>query len=122
MSESNSLLDLLFSANGRITRKTFWLKVWLPYFVIYFMALAIDFVAGTFSQDIGIGLFTGVLSVCSIFPIIMVCIKRLHDRNRSGWFCLLFFVPLLNLWPTIEVYFLRGTRGPNRFGPDPLLH
>jgi hypothetical protein len=24
------------------------------------------------------------------------------------------------LWGVIEIYFLRGTKGPNRFGPDPL--
>ena len=121
MAESNSLLDLLLSANGRITRKTLWLKVWLPYVVIYLMAVVIDMLAGTFSEEFGIGLFSGVLSVCSIYPFVIVCIKRLHDRNRSGWFYLLCLVPILNLWPAVEIYFLRGTRGPNRFGPDPLL-
>jgi uncharacterized membrane protein YhaH (DUF805 family) len=47
-------------------------------------------------------------------------IKRSHDRDRSGWFILLFLVPLLNLWPLIELLFLRGTIGSNRFGPDPV--
>jgi uncharacterized membrane protein YhaH (DUF805 family) len=72
-------------------------------------------------------------------------IKRLHDRNRSGWWFVLFVVAtdsygrfedrlgdswpaaLLGLavlicliWGFVEMYCLRGTRGPNRFGPDPL--
>src|SRR5262249_12383731 len=71
-------------------------------------------------------------------------VKRLHDRNKSGWWILLFYVvPLLlggggnqaesavagilglvslaiSIWALIELGFLRGTVGPNRFGPDPL--
>ena len=68
-------------------------------------------------------------------------IKRLHDRARSGWwFALLFVAPILlaklsqpdnalpygalclglSLWCFVELFCLRGTRGPNRFGPDPL--
>ena len=33
---------------------------------------------------------------------------------------LLMFVPLLNFWYLVEVLFLRGTIGPNKYGPDPL--
>jgi uncharacterized membrane protein YhaH (DUF805 family) len=72
-------------------------------------------------------------------------IKRLHDRNRSGWWTivlvlapalfgklgdgsdasntasLLAFAALpLAIWGAVELLFLKGTKGPNRFGPDPL--
>jgi uncharacterized membrane protein YhaH (DUF805 family) len=74
-----------------------------------------------------------------------VTIKRLHDRNKSGWWIVPFFIaPLLlhglsdrldnptfgfvvnalafglGLWCFIELLCLRGTSGPNRFGSDPL--
>jgi uncharacterized membrane protein YhaH (DUF805 family) len=74
-----------------------------------------------------------------------VSIKRLHDRNKSGWWIVPFIVvpglygPFCNLpgasdaapfiriamficliWGFVEMCLLRGTRGPNRFGPDPL--
>jgi len=55
-----------------------------------------------------------------LYPSIVICIKRLHDPDHAGWFYLLFFVPLVNIWIGIELYFLRGTEGANRFGPDPL--
>jgi uncharacterized membrane protein YhaH (DUF805 family) len=32
----------------------------------------------------------------------------------------LFLVPILNFWPLIELLFVRGTVGANRFGPDPV--
>jgi uncharacterized membrane protein YhaH (DUF805 family) len=73
------------------------------------------------------------------------CVKRLHDRDRSGWWTVPFFVvpglyaqfvdrlpdsyamlPLaltvfvLMIWGFIEIYCLKGTRWTNRFGPNPL--
>jgi uncharacterized membrane protein YhaH (DUF805 family) len=83
-------------------------------------------------------------------PIVMwimlaVSVKRLHDRDRSGWWIMPFFVlpcfnnsipdwfgesifmaPLdialfiLGIWGFIEMGFLRGTSSTNQFGPDPL--
>jgi len=111
---------LLFTWEGRITRKTYWLYFLVPYTVIYLIALVVDVLLGTLNKEIGIGLFTGLLTLLLIYPSIVVVIKRLHDRNRSGWFLFLFFVPFVGLWPAIETYFLRGTRGPNRFGEDPI--
>jgi uncharacterized membrane protein YhaH (DUF805 family) len=71
-------------------------------------------------------------------------VKRLHDRNKSGWWIVPFFIaPILlskvgdwlgdsypadllmlvmialSLWGFVEVLCLSGTSGPNQFGPDP---
>jgi uncharacterized membrane protein YhaH (DUF805 family) len=47
--------------------------------------------------------------------------KRCHDRNRSGWFQLISLVPIVGaLWLLFDLGILRGTDGPNRFGPAPL--
>jgi uncharacterized membrane protein YhaH (DUF805 family) len=52
---------------------------------------------------------------------IAVGIKRFHDRNKSGVWILIIFVPVIGgLWYLIECGFLRGTVGPNDYGPDPL--
>jgi uncharacterized membrane protein YhaH (DUF805 family) len=48
-----------------------------------------------------------------------VIAKRWHDRGKSGWFTLLSYVPLVCLWPFVELGFFDGTRGTNRFGPSP---
>ena len=72
-------------------------------------------------------------------------IKRLHDRNKSGWWIVPFVIApglfgrfedwlgyssaaamlglavfVLYVWGFIEIAFRKGTHGPNRFGSDPL--
>jgi uncharacterized membrane protein YhaH (DUF805 family) len=66
------------------------------------------------------GVITGILVVLLIWPGVASHVKRAHDRGRSGWFVLLGVVPIVAIWPAIEIAFLRGDVGPNRFGPDPL--
>lgn len=47
--------------------------------------------------------------------------KRWHDHDKSGWWFLLSFVPYLGgLVSFVICGCLRGTRGPNRYGPDPV--
>ena len=57
-----------------------------------------------------------------LWPSLAMATKRLHDRNRSGWLLLTLLIPYLNIifiiWLTIEIWFLKGTEGDNRFGPD----
>ena len=77
-----------------------------------------------------------------IYSSFAVAVKRLHDRDKSGWWVLVFYVlpnvidsggrasggsGLLSLigfaigiWAFVELGCLRGTVGDNRFGPDPL--
>lgn len=116
-----SWTQLLFSVNGRINRATFWLKFAVPVVVIQIVLSILDGVIGTYSVEAGMGVLSGIFTLAVIWPGIAVSVKRLHDRNRSGWFYLLILIPLVGaIWYLIDVGCLAGTRGPNRFGPDPL--
>jgi uncharacterized membrane protein YhaH (DUF805 family) len=91
-------------------------------------------------------LYRLILSPLLAWVFIAASVKRLHDRDRSGWWLVLFFgVPhlysqfadnlgdsyaaivlglaaiVLYIWGFVELLFLKGTRNSNRFGPDPLL-
>ena len=102
----------LFSPHGRITRRSYWLRFMLP---IIILEMAIPVVVITYDKPMLI------LFVLSLWPLIAVGAKRCHDRNRSGWFQLAYLIPIMGpLWILFELGFLRGTIGPNRFGPDPL--
>ena len=62
-----------------------------------------------------------------IVPTLAVTVRRLHDRDMSGWWYLGFIVlsaiPLVGWIASIAqivIFCLPGTPGPNRFGEDPL--
>ena len=93
-------------------------------------------------------LISGAMFLALAVPFYFIAIKRLHDRDKSGhWLWLFYLAPgalnmlgqlavaqgtlpvgraimlagiSISIWGVVEIGFLRGTAGPNRFGPDPL--
>ena len=130
----------LFSFKGRINRArylvvqlallTFWLILWLKFsfhFASQWEALH------------------WVVAITMIWINAATTVKRLHDRNKSGWWIVPFIVApglyghfgdllgtsyaalfpglasfIAFIWGFVELCFVKGTRGPNRFGSDPL--
>jgi uncharacterized membrane protein YhaH (DUF805 family) len=113
------LSKVLFSLEGRIPRSTFW-HYQAAVFGISFVAVFIY--ARFVSPNRGdIECVTSILSLILLWPNIAVGAKRCHDRDRSGWYQLIGFIPVVGLIILlIELGFRRGTAGPNRFGADPL--
>ncbi|HEX6741469.1 MAG TPA: DUF805 domain-containing protein [Sphingomicrobium sp.] len=60
-----------------------------------------------------------VLALGLFIPSLAVQVRRLHDQDLSGWLVLLFFIPYVGGIIAIVFMCIRGTSGPNRFGPDP---
>src|SRR5262249_44348098 len=101
--------------HGRTTRRRFWLGFVAPFLLLFILAILWD-------PPIAPPLTTLAVMGASVWPGIAVGAKRFHDRDKSGWFLLIFLVPVLGLlWLLIELGFFRGTVGHNRFGPDPLV-
>lgn len=67
---------------------------------------------------LGIGLL-GLWFLGSLIPSIAVTVRRFHDQDKSGWFYLLSFIPYVGGLIALVFMLIEGTRGPNRFGPDP---
>lgn len=74
----------------------------------------------------GFGLLLGIYWLATIIPTVAVTVRRLHDRDMSGWwylgFIVLSMIPLVGFLVSIAflvIMFLPGTPGPNRFGSDP---
>ena len=79
---------------------------------------------GTASDGLGAGGIVAVLLVAVValglfIPSIAVQVRRFHDQDRSGWMVLLGFIPYVGGIIVLVFMCLDGTRGPNRFGPDP---
>jgi uncharacterized membrane protein YhaH (DUF805 family) len=144
--------------SGRSRRKEFWMFQLLALLVAiaiyalilsgggYQMLTASSAVDGTISEAqlnemspgplFWGGIILAVLWVLAAFiPSLAVTVRRLHDRNMSGWYLLGFIVAvfILSMIPLIGVLLallleigyivvlaLPGTPGPNKYGPDPL--
>jgi len=64
-------------------------------------------------------LTVGVFYIATIVISVMFAKRRLNDLDRSGWWCLLFIVPIANLLLAIYMLFFPGTDGDNNWGPAP---
>jgi len=114
--------QILFSFEGRIRRSTYWL-----YYIVLTVVFMVPFVilggsAGENGEPSSAALiFLLVAMVPLVWMQLAIAVKRWHDRDKSGWWVLISFVPFIGgLWYLIECGFLQGTQGPNRFGNAPL--
>ena len=99
---------------GRARRKEYWMFVLFSLLIYFLVAIVLVALSATESA---INIVIGLLALSLMLPNLAVTIRRLHDTDRSGWWALLSFVPILCL--VILVFmFLDGTSGGNRFGPD----
>jgi uncharacterized membrane protein YhaH (DUF805 family) len=84
------------SRYGRIGRATFWLRFALPYLGGYVVLLLADNMMGTADEKGDIGLLSGVFLLVAVYPYLMGCVKRCHDRDKSGLFLFISLLPVLN--------------------------
>ena len=120
----------LFSLNGRMSRRDYWLRFIIPLvggMIALVVILPPDtslFLHVTASQSA-----PPTVSPTPAFYFLAIAVtwfqisagtKRFHDRGRSGWFLLVHLVPFVGpLWVFVELALLKGTHGPNQFGHEP---
>jgi uncharacterized membrane protein YhaH (DUF805 family) len=120
-------LKRYFDFSGRSRRKEYWsyflfLVIALIVMMLLDTKLGLGGTTDTYAEygDAGAsagvkmtgGLLTLLFALATLIPSIAVAVRRAHDQDKSGWFIL---IPIYNL----IMMFIEGTRGPNRFGPDP---
>lgn len=110
---------------GRSRRKEYWMFVLFQVLVMVPLAL-VAVLFGSSAEDGGdpfgaIGLLLLGLVYLAVFliPGISVQVRRFHDQDKTGWLVLLGFIPYIGGLILLVFMCLDGTRGPNRFGPDP---
>jgi uncharacterized membrane protein YhaH (DUF805 family) len=141
-----SMMQLLFSFQGRLNRKPYWMTVIATMVIIIVLLLfALILIREHRFEFAGLTL---ALLVILYIPLIWIGLaigaKRLHDRDKSAWWLLVFYAApgilstagnrledvgfiilhvisfAISVWAFVELGCLRGTPGPNRYGPDPL--
>lgn len=98
----NPILRFFVSPEGRIGRLDFF----LGFLAFIFTASCIKYVIGEPT------LFT----IIPLISFIIICIKRLHDLNMSGFWVILGIIPIINMILAVQLFFFRGYIGPNLYG------
>ena len=113
--DPQSLKALLWSLQGRITRRTWWLwGVAMPLGMALYLTVLLR-VSGVSPRVTDV-----VVNLALLWPVLAVGVKRWHDRGKSGWWVLVALIPLVGwLWVLVENGLLRGDAEPNRFGNAP---
>lgn len=112
------LLWLFLGLQGRVSRQLYW----LAFVFLQCVQAAIGFPILRSLQAGYLGLATGaglVVLAASLYAIIAVSVKRLHDIGYSGGFSVAVVIPFMNLAFSIWVGIPPGTAGPNRYGVAP---
>ena len=105
-----------FDFQGRSTRKEFWL-FFLFWIIGYALAVIIDIEN---NPDAEVGIAESLFILATIIPVYAVTIRRLHDIDRTGWWFIINFIPLIGSIVMIVFACTQGTEGVNRFGPSRL--
>ena len=104
---------------GRSRRKEYWMFL----LGVIIAVLLLSLIEGALGLSVMVGGVSGPLTVlfflAIIVPSIAVQVRRFHDQDKSGWFVLLSLIPIIGGLIVLVFMLLEGTRGPNRFGPDP---
>jgi serine/threonine-protein kinase len=109
--------QLLFSLQGRLNRSQYWKGVLAvaAYFLVSFLLIR---AAAVMSGDSAVA-YVLILGGFGLWLWVAIAAKRLHDRNRPAWWLLTCLLLLPALWVVVELGFLPGTVGANRYGPQP---
>jgi uncharacterized membrane protein YhaH (DUF805 family) len=98
----------LFSFDGRISRRTYWLLIVPLIIAVNLLAVApiwiVELMGGMASAEMSYSFMIAVAAAhlilfAGLWPILAVGSKRLHDRNKRGWWLLVWWVlPLVLLF------------------------
>jgi uncharacterized membrane protein YhaH (DUF805 family) len=92
----------------RASRSEFWWWT-LFYIITYVAAIAIDI-------TLSLGFLSVLISLTFLAPSLAVGARRLHDINKSGWWQLIYFIPLLGMIVMLIFLVKKGNPEENRFG------
>lgn len=116
--------------SGRSRRKEYWMF----FLLILIVGVVLAMFTGSFAAmtdptsaaaegAMGAGSIIMILFYLAIFiPALAVQVRRFHDQDKSGWFVLLGFIPFVGGIIVLVFMCLEGTKGENRFGPDPKMN
>ena len=97
---------------GRARRKEYWMFLLISTLI----SIVFNIIDGVLKD---FGAFSIIYALAVFLPGFGLAIRRLHDIDRSGWWSLIVLLPIIGIIISLIFSCTEGTRGENRFGPDP---
>ena len=126
-----SAFKKLLTFNGRASRSEFWyvypLFIIIIFLVKIFGKIAVESFIGI-AERRGVeefylfGILTNILILFIVFCHLPLLARRLHDCNVNGAWVIPAMIPLFSILIALILCTRKGTKGDNRFGPDPLAN
>jgi uncharacterized membrane protein YhaH (DUF805 family) len=111
--------------SGRSRRKEYWMFTLFVILIYLGLAFAGGLLIGLVHQNNGsmaglVFLAPAYLFILAmIIPSLAVCVRRLHDTGRSGWWYCINFVPFVGGIIFLVFMCQDSQMGPNLYGPNP---
>lgn len=84
------------------------------------LGVVIGFVLGIFGAgSTAVSVIQGLVSLALLLPGLGLCVRRLHDISKSGWWIFISLVPLLGAILLIIWFCKPSDAGMNQYGPEP---
>ena len=113
------VLKKYFVFSGRARRSEYWYFV-LFNFLISIALTAADFALGNIDLETGgTGLISTIYSLAVLIPGLAVSVRRLHDTDRTGWWLLIAFIPVIGAIALLVFFFQDSQQGNNQYGDYP---
>lgn len=119
----------VFAVNGRIGRLRYF-AYGMAYGLLMYLVLGIAvailgagiLVGGGNSAGMSMGaiFFIGLIGLGMLAAGVVLMRRRLNDLDKSGWFSVLMFIPIINFFMGLYLMFFPGSEGANRWGPKPV--
>lgn len=129
--QQTQIQDNPLSLNGRFGRLSYIAWYGFLNLITFFAVITLSLALGIFNLStqsldshfidtlMGLGgLGFLIISVLYFYFNLVIQVRRFHDMNRSGWFILLFIVPLVNIFVFFYLLLGSGTQGTNHYGPQ----
>lgn len=101
--------------SGRSSRSEYWWYM-LFYFIVSFIVSFIGNATGSQVLNYWLSFFVGL---ALFLPSLGLCVRRLHDINKSGWWVLLNLIPVVG-WIILLIWVCKDSDPTdNQYGPVP---
>ncbi|MGO9317150.1 MAG: DUF805 domain-containing protein [Terracidiphilus sp.] len=104
--------------SGRSRRKELWMFTLFNMLIFIVLEILGIILRENMAGKIILGLLA-VYALATVIPGLAVCIRRLHDTGRSGWWLFISLVPFVGPIILLVFYVLDSEPGANQYGPNP---